>query len=106
MYKIEKKDKYTIIRHTKSEAEIQLNNIGELKNILDKLIDEREKKILIDFKNIAYIDSAGLGTLLDAMKKLKDNNCELGILSISKDVLEVFTATKIAQYFKFYKSIS
>ncbi len=105
MYEIINKNNYTIIKNIKNHAEIQLTNIGELKKILNELINSGKKNILIDFENVFYIDSAGLGTLLDAMKKLKEKNQELGILSISKDLLEVFTATKIAQYFKFYKSI-
>ncbi|MBU1075958.1 MAG: STAS domain-containing protein [Spirochaetes bacterium] len=105
MYTVERKDNYVIIRNTQNRAEIEFNNISELSEVLKNLMEEGEKKILIDFKNVVYIDSAGLGVLLDTMKKLKANETELGILSISKDVLEVFTATKIAQYFKFYKNI-
>ncbi len=106
MYSVNKKDDRVIVRHDKANAEIEINNTIELRKVLDKLLDEGEKKILIDFGNIVYIDSSGLGVLLDSMKRLNEVNGELGILSISKDVLEVFTSTKIAQYFKFYKSKS
>ena len=104
MYIKEKKEDYTIVRNEKANAEIELTNITELNEILNGLIESGEKKIVIDFKNIVYIDSSGLGTMMAAMKKLKKRDGELGILSISKEVLEVFTATKIAQFFKFYKS--
>lgn len=106
MYEVEKRDNFSIIRINKNRAEIEFNNIVKLKNILEELLAEGEKKILIDFKNVIYIDSSGLGILMDVMKRLKDENGELGILSISRDLLEVFTATKIGQFFKYYKSIS
>jgi len=106
MYKVIRKNpNYIIVRHEKANGEIEINNTGELRKTLNKLIDEGESKILVDFKNISYIDSSGLGVLIDAVKRLNEVNGELGILSISKDVLEVFTSTKIAQYFKFYKSV-
>lgn len=105
MYAVDKTDDCTIIRTSKPKAEIELNNVNQLKELFEKLISEKTPKILIDFRYVVYIDSAGLGVLLDAMKKIKNHNGELGILSVSKDILEVFTATKIAQYFKFYKSI-
>ncbi len=105
MYIKVKKEDYTIVRNEKANAEIELTNVVELNKILNELIESGEKKILIDFKNIVYIDSSGLGALMAAMKKLKERDGELGILSISNEVLEVFTATKIAQFFKFYKSM-
>lgn len=106
MYKTEKKGDFFLIKVEKQgEAEIDINNVEELKKVLTEAINSGEKKVLVDFSNVTYIDSSGLGCLMDAMKQLKAKDGELGILSISKDVLEVFTATKIAQFFKFYKSI-
>lgn len=106
MYSVEKKDDFVIVRIFKNRAEIEFNNIMNLKNILEDLLSKGEKKILIDFKNVIYIDSSGLGILMETMKKLKEGGGELGILSISRDLLEVFTATKIGQFFKYYKTIS
>ncbi len=107
MFKPEKHDDFLIIKLVESKSNsIDISNIEELKEVLNKAIEEGNKKILVDFSNITYIDSSGLGGLMDAMKQLKEKGGELGILSISKDVLEVFTATKVAQFFKFYKNIN
>ncbi len=106
MFKSEVKGNLFIVRVDKKDATIDINNVAELKEVLKDGIGKGYKKIIVDFKNITYIDSSGLGCLMDAMKELKNtDNGELGILSISPDVLEVFTATKIGQFFKYYKSI-
>lgn len=105
MISVEKINQFSVIRFTEANSEIEFNNVAELKKILDDLINKGTAKILIDFKNVIYIDSSGLGILIDAVKRLTKMNGELGILSISKEVLEVFTATKIGQYFRFYKSL-
>lgn len=105
MISVEKVNQFSVIRFTEANSEIEFNNVAELKKILDDLITRGTAKILIDFKNVIYIDSSGLGILIDAVKRLTKMNGELGILSISKEVLEVFTATKIGQYFRFYKSL-
>ncbi len=104
MYIVGKKQDFTFIRNDKAKAEIELTNIDELSKILNELIDKGEQKILINFQNVVYIDSSALGVLMDAIKKLKKQDGELGILSISRNILEVFIATQIAQYFKYYKS--
>lgn len=106
MFKPEIISDYYIVRVEKREASIDINNVTELKKLLKSGMEQGYKKLIIDFQNVTYIDSSGLGCLLDIMKELKEKDGELGILSISKDVLEVFTATKIGQYFKYYKSIS
>ncbi len=106
MFDIIEKDGFTIIKLAKKGINsLDINNIDAMKKSLDELINAGKNKILVNFSNINYIDSSGLGGLMDAMKKLKNKGGELGILSISKDVLEVFAATKVAQFFKFYKSI-
>ncbi len=106
MYIVGKKQDFTLIRNDKVRAEIELTNINELSKILNELIDKGERNILINFQNVVYIDSSALGVLMDAIKKLKKQDGELGILSISRNILEVFIATQIAQYFKYYKSAS
>ncbi len=106
MFEVMEKDGFTIIRIVKKGVNsLDINNIDTLKEKLDEIISSGKTKVLVDFSNITYVDSSGLGGLMDAMKKLKEKGGELGILSISKDVLEVFAATKVAQFFKFYKSI-
>lgn len=105
MFKPEVKNEFYIIRVEEKDASIDINNVAELKKFLKEGISQGYKKIIVDFKNVTYIDSSGLGCLMDAMKEVKEKGGELGILSISPDVLEVFTATKIGQFFKYYKSI-
>ncbi len=106
MFSVEEREDMYIVRINKQEADIDINSVEELKKTLEEGIEKGYKKIIVDFKNVSYIDSSGLGCLMDIMKKEKEkNNGEVGILSIKPEILEVFTATKIAQFFRFYKSL-
>ena len=73
MYIKEKKEDYTIIRNGKANAEIELTNISELSNILNECISSGEKNILVDFKNIIYIQLFGHLSLY--------HNCRYGFSS-------------------------
>jgi anti-sigma B factor antagonist len=106
MFKAETKNDFYIVRVDQKDAAIDINNVNDLKKILKEGISQGFKKLIIDFTNVVYIDSSGLGCLMDILKEIKEQNGEVGLLSISKEVLEVFTATKIAQFFKYYKSVS
>ncbi len=105
MYTLEKISNFNVIRINQPKAEIELNNVDELKKLIEELMKKGIKKILIDLKNVVYIDSSGLGVFIETVKRLREIKGELGILSISRDLLEVLTATKVGQYFKFYKKL-
>lgn len=105
MYTLEKISNFNVIRINQPKAEIELNNVDELKKLIEELMRKGIKKILIDLKNVVYIDSSGLGVFIETVKRLREIKGELGILSISRDLLEVLTATKVGQYFKFYKKL-
>jgi anti-sigma B factor antagonist len=106
MFRTEIINDYYVVRVDVKEASIDINNVESLKKILKEGIEKGYKKLIVDFQNVVYIDSSGLGCLMDIMKLAKEKGGEVGILSISKDVLEVFIATKIGQFFKFYKTIN
>ena len=57
---------------------------------LTRLIEEGEKRFLVNFEKLDYINSAGLCVLLVAAKQLKEIDGELRICSLNGVVQEVF----------------
>ncbi len=63
---------------------------------LEKRLKEeemKENKIILDFKELEYISSAGLRILLSLKKTLQSQNKELEIHNINDVVKEVFNVT-------------
>ena len=54
------------------------------------LIENGEKKILVNFENLDFISSAGLRVLLMAAKKMKSSGGKLILCAMSEHVQEVF----------------
>ena len=52
-----------------------------------------EKSVILDFKNLEYISSAGLRTLLALKNRLAGGNKELVITNVNPIVHEVFVVT-------------
>ena len=44
----------------------------------------------VNFKDLDYISSAGLGVLLAAQKRLKENGQELVLTHMSKHIMDIF----------------
>jgi len=72
----------------------------------DNLIDQGQKKILVNFKNLPYISSLGLRVLLDISKKLKAVNGELRVCDLSSVVKEVFETSGFNSILNVFQSES
>lgn len=85
------------IKRTAEETTIEL--VGRLDTItapaLDKAISsdiEGAKKLVIDFKSLEYISSAGLRVLLGAQKKMQKVGT-MKLVNVCEEVMEVFEMT-------------
>lgn len=72
--------------------------------VLDEVIAGGEKRIIVDFKNVEYISSAGLQSILAAAKKLETTGGRLDLASLKGPVLEVFEISGFTSIFKIYQS--
>lgn len=64
----------------------------QLQYEIDKVTDETNKLVL-DFKELIYISSAGLRVLLSAHKTMLKKEGSLVITNVSEDILEIFEVT-------------
>ena len=83
----------------KNASELALEITGRLDTItapaLDKTINdnlEGVKNLILDFKNLEYISSAGLRVLLSTQKKMKQIG-EMKLINVCEEVMEVFEIT-------------
>jgi anti-sigma B factor antagonist len=75
----------------------------EFRQSVDVLLQEGAQVILVDLKNITFIDSSGLGTLVVLLKKIRGLNRRLYICSINDQVRMLFELTSMDRVFDIYK---
>lgn len=81
------------------------SDIQQLGNQLWRLVDELGlKKILLNWGNVEYYSSAGLGKLITLNKKVKDAGGQLVFCNVNQYIFEVFEITKLNYLFKCMKS--
>ena len=54
---------------------------------------EQEKNIRLDFRNLAYVSSAGLRILLLGEKTAKGKGGKMSLVNVSAEILEIFEMT-------------
>jgi len=72
-------------------------------NITDVLVSGA-KIVLVDFKDVTFMDSSGLGALVLAFKTLRSADTKLVLCSINEQVRILFELTNMDKVFEIFPS--
>lgn len=80
--------------------DIIASNCAKLRQELIGIINEGEKKIIIDLKDTEMIDSSGIGLLISTKNSLNDSGGgEVEIIHISDDIMQLFLIMRLENHF-------
>ena len=78
------------------DGEINISTSPELKKQFEK---QPSKKIVVDLEKVSYIDSSGLATLVEMLKRTKTQGGSLALSGLSVKVKSLFEITKLDKLF-------
>lgn len=89
-------------------GDITLNKGGDviLKDKINSLLQQGRKKLLLDLGHVAYVDSAGLGQLVQVKVTASRNAAELKLLNITKRLKDLLVVTRLSTVFDSFESES
>ncbi len=76
-------------------GEVDLYNTKDLKDLFDQMIKKGNYKIVLNLKNVPFMDSSGIGTIVTSMYKLRKYDGNLKVCNLYGSVAKVFNLTKI-----------
>ena len=82
-------------------GEITLSAGGDvqLKDKIQSLLQQGRKKVLLDLGSVSYVDSAGLGQLVQATVTASKNGGKLKLLNLTKRLNDLLVVTKLSTVF-------
>lgn len=83
-------------------GEVDLYNVSELKKILFSVTDGASASVVVNMKNVNYMDSSGIGALVAGQKKMKAHNGKFALMNIHDDVLNILKLATLDKFFKIY----
>ena len=85
----------------KVSGDITLNKGGDvlLKDKVQSLIQQGHSHILLDLGEVSYVDSAGLGELVQAYATTKNRGGALKLLGVTKRLKDLLVVTKLLTVF-------
>lgn len=78
----------------------------QLKTMLEDLLGRGETRLVVDLFGVAYIDSAGLGELVRAMKRARECAGDLRVCALRDHVLRIFEMTRLTEGMGVYSTLN
>ena len=88
------------------EERLDAHNSGDLKAVMLKFYEEGNKNILIDLKDVRFIDSSGLGALVSGFKNAISHQGSLKLASLQPQVKSMFELTRLHRVFEIFPSLT
>ena len=82
-------------------GEIDLASSPELRRVLQGVLDDGARHVVLDFHEVTFIDSSGLGVLVGALKRLNEGGDDgtLEVRGMTAPVRKVFEITGLTEIF-------
>lgn len=75
-----------------------------LENNFTQLIKDSKYKIVVNFEELAYISSAGLGVFMAFIENIRDNKGDIKLTNMSDKVFNIFDLLGFPLLYEIYKN--
>ena len=72
------------------------------KALLGEIKERHSRKVSLNLKNVRYIDSSGIASLVEGLKASRDQGARLVLYSLSPAVREVMELSRLQKIFEIY----
>lgn len=95
--------KYTQIKNGQAIVTINgsfnLRLAEELRREMEEVVNSGEKELIVDMSKTVYMDSAGLGVLVDIKEMLEEVEGRIEVIGLTGHCLELFQTTMLYDEF-------
>lgn len=85
---------------------INAHTVQDFEKSIQSILDEEQFKILINCKELDYINSSGLGVLMGVIEEIQDNEGFLYLSDMNETVFNIFDTLGFTHLFKVFDTES
>jgi len=82
------------------EGKVTFESCPLLQSRLDAIMDEGANEVVIDFKNVPFIDSSGIGEILRLFKHMREVGGEVVLINPNQKLTDLFVMYRFDQFMK------
>jgi anti-sigma B factor antagonist len=79
-------------------GELDLSTASQLRSAMEPVVNDAQKTLTINLKDLKYIDSTGMGVIISMLKTRDQINADLFIQDIPPKVKRLFDLTGITKF--------
>lgn len=85
------------------EGQVRISTQNDFKDYLDKISAEYgSRTVLLAMAGISYMNSAGIGIIVDSFKKFREHGGRLAMCNLSPDIFRLFEVTKLNRFIEIF----
>jgi len=77
---------------------------GKLRSVVQQLINDGYRKILINLNGVVHIDSSGIGELMSNYTSVRNQGGELKLMNLQKNVRNLLQITRLFTVFDVHEN--
>jgi anti-sigma B factor antagonist len=86
-------------------GEIDVYTAPRLREQLVDLVADGKYHLVVDMERVDFLDSTGLGVLVGALKRVRNNGGELALVCTAPRIRKVFEVTGLTKVFSLYDTV-
>ncbi len=86
------------------QGDLHTETVGDFQALIDELLRTDRQFFVIDFGNVSFIDSAGLGALVRLYKRVRIGEGDVRLARVSSNVMQIFDLTRLNRVFDIFSS--
>ena len=87
-------------RIVRIEGKVTFECCPVFQNQLDMIMDEGVSEVVIDFKNVPFIDSSGIGEILRLFKHMREVGGEVVLMNPNQKLRDLFAMYRFGQFMR------
>jgi len=84
---------------------LDAHTTGELERVFEELISKEQYKIVVDFAELNYISSAGLGVFMAYVETMRENGGDIKFAALKENVFNVFDLLGFPVLYEFFDNV-
>src|SRR5436190_4660933 len=86
-------------------GEIDVYTAPRLRQSIVDLVDGGSRRIVVDMEKVDFLDSTGLGVLVEGLKRVRTRGGDLSIVVTQDKILKIFEITGLNKAFALHSSV-
>jgi anti-sigma B factor antagonist len=86
-------------------GEVDVYTAPRLRQAIVDLIDDGSPLVVVDMGNVDFLDSTGLGVLVEGLKRARARASDLAIVATQDKILKIFDITGLNKAFAIFGSV-